>query len=263
MQAALRPDFSTITEQPEQGATRLQLAMLSTRYAWAAGHAANKDVAEVACGAGLGLGWLALMARTVEAGDLNDANCRIAQQTYSGRDKIHIQAMDALALPFPAASLDLLLLFEAIYYLPDAETFFEEARRVLRPGGTLLISTVNREWPGFNPSPFHTRYFSGSELKEALARKGFAANLSVGFPEHRGILDALIRKIRRAAVALNMIPNTMAGKAFLKRVFYGSLEQIPKELTPHGSAESLHAVSLNMDFSIYRTLYAEARKIRA
>lgn|SRR5487761_1906055 len=262
MQAVRRPDYSTVTEQPEQGATRLQMSMLRTRYAWAAGQAAGKDVAEIACGAGLGLGWLARMARSVEAGDLNGANCRIAEETYAGRGKIRVRAMDALDLPFADASLDLVLLFEAIYYLPDAEAFFDEARRVLRPGGVLLLATVNREWSGFHPSPFHTRYFSADELAQALTEKRYTVKLYAGFPERRGALDAAVRQVRCAAVALNLIPHTMAGKAFLKRMFYGSLAAIPRELAPGGSTGPLYPLNSEMDLSTYRTLYAEATKLK-
>lgn len=262
MQASLRPDFSTVTEQPSQGATRLQLVMLSARYGWAAGYADGKDVAEIACGAGLGLGWIARRARSVEAGDLNDANCRVAQQTYAGRANIRIRPMDALDLPFARQSLDLVLLFEAIYYLPDADGFLREARRVLRPGGILLIATVNREWSGFNPSPFHTRYFSASELKEALARQRFAAEIRAGFPERRGVSSRLVREVRRAAVAARLIPRTMAGKELLKRLFYGPLEEIPRELEPaRGSPWPISAIGPATDLSRYRTLYAEARKL--
>jgi len=261
MHPVLSPDFSTVTEQPGQGATRLQLSMLSTRYAWAAGYASGKDVAEIACGAGLGLGWIARTARSVEAGDLNDANCRAATETYAGRENIRVQRMDALDLPFPAASFDLLLLFEAIYYLPGAEAFFREARRVLRPSGTLLISTVNCEWLGFNASPFHTLYFSAGELKAALTRTGFDADLQAGFAEQRSLGDRLVGTVRRTAVKARMIPPTMAGKAFLKRMFYGSLEPIPRELEP-GIYPSgpLTAISPGMNLSPYRTLYIEARR---
>lgn len=261
MQPALRPDYSTVTEQPDQGATRLQLAMLATRYAWAADRAAGRNVAEIACGAGLGLGWLARSALSVDAGDLNDHNCRVAQETYAGRDNVRISRIDALDLPFPDASLDLVLLFEAIYYLPDAQQFLSEARRVLRPGGTLLIATVNREWTGFNPSPFCTRYYSASELKEALARAGFAVNLHAGFEERRTVLDSLVAAIRRAAVGAGLIPQTMAGKEFLKRLFYGSLAKIPRELEP-SPAQPLSPVEPEWNLTRYRTLYAEARKIQ-
>lgn len=261
MQAALRPDYSTVTEQPRQPASSLQLAMLSARYQWAAGYSAGKDVAEVACGAGLGLGWLARAARTMEAGDLNDTNCRTAQETYAGRDNIRIRALDALDLPFPRQSLDVLLLFEAIYYLPDAEGFFREAKRVLRPGGTLLISTVNREWSGFNPSPFHTRYFSASELTDALARHGFAVEVRAGFPERRGVSAALVGGVRRAAVALRLIPHTMAGKAFLKRLFYGPLEETPRELEPARGSYGPFVPISGASLTGYRVLYAEARNL--
>jgi hypothetical protein len=54
----------------------------------------------------------------------------------------------------------------------------------------------------------------------------------------------------------------MAGKAFLKRIFYGSLQQIPKELAPRSETGTLHSMSPNMNLSLYRTLYAEARKTR-
>jgi SAM-dependent methyltransferase len=261
MQPALSPDFSTITELPDQRATRLQLAMLRTRYAWAAGHAAGKDVAEIACGAGLGLGWIARMARSVEAGDVHPANCRTALATYAGREKIRVRPMNALDLPFRDASFDLLLLFEAVYYL-DAQAFLREARRVLRHSGTLLIATVNCEWSGFNPSPFHTRYFPAAELQDALRHAGFAADLYAGFPEGRGLRDGVARKLRRLAVAARMIPSTMAGKAFLKRMFYGSLEPIPRELAAGlDAANRLTPIAPGMDLTRYRTLYAEARKL--
>jgi len=59
-----------------------------------------------------------------------------------------------------------------------------------------------------------------------------------------------------------MIPPTMAGKAFLKRLFYGALEPIPRELQPGRATGPLQPFSPGMDLSRYRTLYAEARKLR-
>ncbi len=152
--AVMAADFASVTEQPWQGATRMQMSMLRTRYGWAAEYAGGKDVLEVACGAGLGLGWLAKRARCVEAGDIDEENCRIARETYRGEAKIRVERMDASDLPFEDGSFDVALLFEALYYLPDVPRFLTEAGRVLRRGGRLLIATVNSEWRGFHLSPF-------------------------------------------------------------------------------------------------------------
>jgi SAM-dependent methyltransferase len=237
------------------------MAMLQTRYDWAASHAEHKDVLEIACGAGLGLGWLARVARSVEAGDLDEANCRLAQATYAGYRNIRVRLMDAMSLPFGEESFDLVLLFEALYYLADVERVFREARRVLRPGGKLLVATVNPEWRGFNPSPLSSRYLSAAELNQALLAAGFETRLLAGFPERKDRAAAWVTAVRRAAVQMGWMPATMAGKAFLKRLFYGPLESIPRQLEPDGvKPEAMTAVSGDLDLGNYRVLYAEATR---
>jgi SAM-dependent methyltransferase len=250
-------DYSTVTEQPGQFASRDQMAMLVTRYAWAAEHAMGKDVLEVACGAGLGLSWLARAARSVEAGDVDESNCRLAEAAYRDSHDIRIRCMDAAELPFRDASFDLVLLFEAVYYFPDAERCFFEAHRVLRPGGLLLISSANREWSGFHPSPMSTRYLSAAELGEALADCGFTAWLSGAFPEPRD----WAAPIRRVAISCGLIPRTMRRKALLKRLFQGPLSRIPERLQPGPSRlEALVPLDHGPDLTRCRVLYAEARR---
>ena len=81
--------------------------------------------------------------------------------------------MDAQSLPLETASFDVVMLFEAIYYLPNPELFLREARRVLRPDGLLLICSANCERADFNASPFSHRYFSARDLGSLLSREGF------------------------------------------------------------------------------------------
>jgi SAM-dependent methyltransferase len=253
-------DFSAVTEQPGQGATSMQMSMLETRYGWAAEHASGKDLLEVACGAGLGLGWLAERARRVEAGDIDGENCHIAQATYRGQSKIRVLRMDALDLPYEAGSFDVVLLFEALYYLPDVPRLLAEARRVLRPGGTLLISTANCELTGFHSSPLHTAYWRAAELREALEEAGFEVRAFAGFPETGAVLSALRTRLKAAAAGWRLIPGTMRGKAVLKRVVYGRLERIPPRLEAATAAsKAMIPVDRSADLTRYRILYFEGR----
>ncbi len=49
---------------------------------------------------------------------------------------------DAARLPFENGSFDLVVSTEAFHWFPDPDTVLAELRRVLRPGGTLLVALV-------------------------------------------------------------------------------------------------------------------------
>jgi SAM-dependent methyltransferase len=138
-------------------------------------------------------------------------------------------------LPFSAESFDVVLLYEAIYYLRRPEEFLQECQRVLRRGGVVLISTVNREWPEFNPSPYSARYFAGEELEQLLEEAGFRVELYGAFPvERKSLRGAAVSSLKRAAVALHLLPRTMKGKELLKRLFFGRLVSVPGDVEESG-----------------------------
>jgi len=252
-------DYSNVTEVPGLGATREQMSMLYTRYRTAAAFSEGKDVLEVACGAGLGLGYLARKARRVVGGDYTERLLRLAQRHYGGR--IPLIRLDAHALPFRDRSFDVVILYEAIYYLAEPDQFLAECRRVLRVPGVLLICTVNKEWSDFNPSPFSRRYFSSRELIELLQRQGFAAELYGAFPVLKdSARDRVLSLLKRAAVALHLVPRTMKGREVLKRLFFGRLTPIPPEVT-EGMADLEPLVPIPTDTvnSSYKVLYAVGR----
>jgi SAM-dependent methyltransferase len=253
--------YTTVTELPGSGATSEQLAMLYARYALAAGFSRGKDVAEVACGPGIGLGYLARYAHRVVGGDLDETLLHSACAHYG--DRVPLLRLDAQALPFADRSFDVVILFEALYYLRDPERFLDETRRVLRPGGTLLISTVNREWPGFNPSPLSHRYLSAPELRALLATRRFTTELYGGFVAQAAApRDRLVSAARRIAVGLHLIPPTMKGKERLKRLIFGRLSPLPHELDD-GMAPPSPLVPLGTDAptSTFKVLYAVGRAL--
>jgi len=243
----MAPDFTTVTELPGVGAHRQQRAAMYTRYSFARQFAEGKDVLEVACGAGQGLGYLATTARSVVGGDIDDKCLRFARETYAGRSNITVMKLNAQELPFDDDAFDVVLLYEAIYYLEQPEKFFAEAQRVLRPGGVVLLVSVNREWSGFNPSPFSVRYLSASELADAMQTAGFVPDIKFCFPDRpKSLLSTTISRVRRAAVKMHLIPKTMRGKELLKRIFYGRMSPLERELRDSGEAPApLHTVPLD------------------
>ncbi|MDP2168346.1 MAG: class I SAM-dependent methyltransferase [Thermodesulfovibrionales bacterium] len=255
--------YGGVTETPDTRGSSEQIARLYTRYRFASGFCEGKDVLEVACGAGIGLGYLARHARRVVGGDIDENNLRYARQTYTGKHNIEICLMDAQSLPFGGGVFDAMILYEAIYYLQDAEKFVSEAHRVIRKGGVLLVCTVNKDWPGFNPSPYSHRYFSSDELFGLLKAGGFSDIALYGdCPATPATLKGkLISGIKRAAVALHLIPKTMKGKELLKRIFFGKLRPLPPEIDD-GIAEytpprPIDAALPNRDFKV---LFAAAKK---
>jgi SAM-dependent methyltransferase len=257
------PDFTVITEGPDTKATADQMRILYTRYHMASQLAKGKDVLEVACGAGVGLGLVAQHAKLVTAGDIDVSNCRTASATYQAHPKIAIKQFRAESMPFPDASLDLVILFEALYYLVEPAAFFREVRRVLRSNGALLISSVNCRWRGFNPSPISRTYFDADMLKRALVVQGFSPDIFAAFPDDKpGPSASSVRTLKKLAVRLRLIPRTMKGKALLKRLFYGALIPVPRELKEGiASPEPLVPIDEREDLSHYRMLYAVAYRL--
>jgi SAM-dependent methyltransferase len=59
------------------------------------------------------------------------------------RNRLDIRQGDVASMPYPDSAVDLVLSNEAISHYRDVDGFLAEATRILRPGGTLLISDGN------------------------------------------------------------------------------------------------------------------------
>lgn len=251
-------DFSSVTETNEAGLTRHAFAMNCHRYRFALDYCVGKDVLEVACGLGQGLGYLAKKARSVVGGDFTENLVNRASAYYGSR--LPVLRFDGQAMPFRDHSFDVVILFEALYYLPHPEQFLAEARRILRKDGTLLISTVNPEWEDFNPSSLSTSYYSASALAALLREHGFEAEIRGAFPvEQSSGKDAVVSLVKRIAVSANLVPGSMKGKQLLKRVFYGKLIPLPPELLEYSAPFDIpRTIGEGTETSMYRVIYAVA-----
>ena len=120
-------------------------AQVVTAAVAATGVEPGASAADVGFGGGLGLSLLLDRvgpAGTVHGVELSEemlsaARRRFGEPLAAGRLRLHEATLDRL--PLPDASLDAIVTTHTIYFMDDLAPAFSEVRRVLRPGGCVVI----------------------------------------------------------------------------------------------------------------------------
>jgi SAM-dependent methyltransferase len=148
-------------------------------YQWIAGRfdIDAASVVEAGCGEGYGAALLSRFGANVVALDYDNQSIDHVTNTYPD-----VTALSANldSFPLPDSSADFVVSLQVLEHLWDLPKFLSEIRRVLRPGGTLIISTPNRTTfsPGVNrgekpTNPFHVEEFDGEQIGEILTKADF------------------------------------------------------------------------------------------
>jgi SAM-dependent methyltransferase len=152
---------------------------------------AGATVLEAGCGEGYGAELLAGVARRVVALDYDAAAVGHVARRYP---RVAVARTNLVALPVRDGGCDAVVSLQVIEHLWEQERFLRECRRVLRPGGVLLLSTPNRLTfsPGRDTplNPFHTRELDGAQLAALVGAAGFV-DIEVAGLHHGPRLRAL------------------------------------------------------------------------
>jgi SAM-dependent methyltransferase len=182
------------------------------RYLWAA-DLVQGDVLDIACGTGYGS---RLLAQVASVSGVDRAEEAVAR----ARTRVEGAFLVANVPPIPFADdyFDFVVSFETVEHIPEDGGFVREIRRVLRPGGCLLISTPNSDVSTVDGTPlneWHIREYTLGSLKDLIEDAGLEVSdvYAQSFPPrlkrgHRltwrvhGVTWALPRSVRTATRSL-------------------------------------------------------------
>jgi ubiquinone/menaquinone biosynthesis C-methylase UbiE len=119
------------------------LEMLSRKLGEAADIQDGQRVLDCGCGFGGTIAHLNDRFQNLDLVGLNidDRQLAIARANVQAQNSNRVSFVqgDACELPFEDGSFDRVLAVECIFHFPSRERFFQEARRVLKPGGVLAL----------------------------------------------------------------------------------------------------------------------------
>ena len=165
-------------------------------------------VLDLGCGEGSFAGALVAAGARVTMADVAEAALERARVKASGAEAVRLE--EDAPLPFTHGSFDLVWCGEALEHVADASGLACEVRRVLRAGGTLLVTVPNQPRlrvaveslagrpleERLDPRSDHLRFFTARTLEALLAGAGFGSiqvGAAGGLPGFRRSLRAVAR----------------------------------------------------------------------
>jgi 2-polyprenyl-3-methyl-5-hydroxy-6-metoxy-1,4-benzoquinol methylase/spore coat polysaccharide biosynthesis protein SpsF (cytidylyltransferase family) len=154
-------------EIPRQEVTASRLwagDQLSYHYELAAAHLEpSMRVLDIACGDGYGSRMLAGVAAEVYGADLDPAAVAAASARGAATPNLRHGVEDVTATSFADATFDAVVSMETIEHV-DADRYLAELRRIVRPGGTVILSTPQSRLGHIPVNTAHLREYSLVEL---------------------------------------------------------------------------------------------------
>jgi ubiquinone/menaquinone biosynthesis C-methylase UbiE len=114
---------------------------------WGLSHISiNKDdtILDIGCGGGKTVNTLAKIATEGKIYGIDYSEVSVAVAINTNKKLIHAERVEILhasveSLPFPDNMFNLVTAIESYYFWPDLVTTLKEIRRVLKPGGSLIL----------------------------------------------------------------------------------------------------------------------------
>ncbi|MEI6900342.1 MAG: class I SAM-dependent methyltransferase, partial [Bacteroidota bacterium] len=121
-----------------------------------------------------------------------------ANEKY-GSENCHYLPYGGSKMPFDDNSFDAVISFQVIEHIVEDRNYLSEIHRVLKTGGTLIITTPNRTnrlKPGQKPfNPFHVREYAPGEFEEVL-KSSFKEAKVLGIRGNEGVQKIELDRVK-------------------------------------------------------------------
>ncbi len=138
------------------------------------------DVLDAGSGDGGAAGYLAPYCKSLTCIDASPRMIEAAKARLAKHPHVRTQVADVHELPFRAGSFDAVLLFHTLTYAESPERAAAECARVLRPGGRLVLLSLDAHEHRDITAPYGERHpgFSPRAVRTLLARAGLSVSFS-------------------------------------------------------------------------------------
>ncbi|NJO33950.1 MAG: class I SAM-dependent methyltransferase [Rhodospirillales bacterium] len=110
----------------------------------------GKKVLEVGVGQGTDLMQFARAGAECYGADITQNHLSLTQKNFDLRgNRVELHEADATNLPFPDSFFDCVYSFGVMHHIPEIEAVLTEAKRVLKPGGKLMIALYHK-WSAYH-----------------------------------------------------------------------------------------------------------------
>ncbi len=138
-------------------------------------------ILDVGCGNGLFLSWMKELGWEVVGVEPDEKAVKVAREEYG----LEVYQGTLESIKFPDNSFDVITMSHVIEHVPDPLTLLYECKRILKPGGKLIVITPNikslgcsifgKDWLHWDP-PRHLFLFSPRSLRVYAEQAGFVVD---------------------------------------------------------------------------------------
>lgn len=137
-------------------------------YRYALPLVAGRRVVDAGCGEGWGTQTLADVALAVVGLDYSADAIAVCCQRWR-KPNLTFRQFDLTRAESLGAQFDVVTNFQVLEHMHDDRAFLQALKRLVAPGGRLLLTTPNR-LKTFSENPYHVREYTAPELRQLLER---------------------------------------------------------------------------------------------